>query len=174
MADRRIASRMLAGDNGHMAGGTRAVRALEDAGVGYSLHEYEVQGGDGSYGEAVAASLGVDPRRLFKTLVATVDGRPVVGIVPVSGRLSLKKLARAAGGKHADMADPAEAKRLTGYVVGGISPFGQQRRLATFLDVSAIEHDTILVSAGRRGLQVEIAPGDLVACTDAVVAEIAG
>jgi Cys-tRNA(Pro)/Cys-tRNA(Cys) deacylase len=157
-----------------MAGGTRAIKALEDAGVGYSLHEYDVLRSDVSYGEAVAASLGVDPQRLFKTLVAVVDGRPVVGVVPVSGAMSLKKLARAVGGKHAEMADPADAQRLTGYVVGGISPFGQQRRLPMFLDVSVIEHDTILVSGGRRGLQVEVAPDDVVACTDAVLAELTG
>lgn len=157
-----------------MAGGTRAVQALDAAGTGYTLHEYDVQGGDRSYGEAVASSLRVDPRRLFKTLVATVDGRAVVGVVPVSGRLSLKKLARAAGGKHAEMADPADAQRLTGYVVGGISPFGQRRHLPMYLDTSVTDHDTVLVSAGRRGLQVEVAPGDLIAFTGAVLVELAG
>lgn len=150
-----------------MAGGTRAVQVLDAAGARFTLHEYDVAEGDKSYGEAVASSLGVDPRRLFKTLVATVDGRPVVGVVPVSRRLSLKKLARVAGGKHAEMADPADAKRLTGYVVGGISPFGQRRRLPMYLDTSATDYDTVLVSAGRRGLQVEVAPGDLIACTGA-------
>ncbi len=157
-----------------MAKGTRAVQALETAGAAYTLHEYEVDGSDRSYGEAVAAALGVDPGRLFKTLVADVDGRPVVGIVPVSGSLSLKKLARAAGGKHAGMATAGDAQRLTGYVVGGISPFAQRKALPMFLDTSAWDHDTIWVSAGRRGIQVQIAPGELVAITGAVVADLAG
>ncbi|VAW07793.1 Cys-tRNA(Pro) deacylase YbaK [hydrothermal vent metagenome] len=156
-----------------MARGTRAVQLLEQAGIGYTLHEYDPVAGAESYGEAVADALGVDPRRLFKTLVADVDGRPVVGIVPVSGKLSLKRLARAASGKHAVMANPTQAQRLTGYVVGGISPFGQRKALPMFLDTSACDHDTIWVSAGRRGLQVQLAPRELVAITGAVVADLA-
>jgi len=156
-----------------MAKGTPAIRVLEQAGVAFTLHEYQVESGDLSYGEAVAAALGVDSGRLFKTLVATVDGSPVVGIVPVAGQLSLKQLAAAAGGKRAAMADPADAQRLTGYVVGGISPFGQRRRLPTFVDVTATEFPTIYVSAGRRGLQVELAPADLIAVSGAVPVELA-
>ena len=157
-----------------MAKGTAAVRVLEQSGVEFTLHEYETVADDRSYGEAVASALGVDPVRLFKTLVATVDGSPVVGIVPVSGQLSMKRLARAVRGKRAAMVEPAEAQRLTGYVVGGISPFGQRRRLPMYLDASALDHHAILVSAGRRGLQVEVAPDDLVTMTGAVVATIGG
>jgi Cys-tRNA(Pro)/Cys-tRNA(Cys) deacylase len=144
-----------------MAKSTRATQALERAGVGFSLHAYEADRAEPTYGESVAAALGVDPDRVFKTLVAIVDGAPVVGIVPVSGHLSLKKLARAAGGKHATMADPADAERLTGYVVGGISPLGQRRRLSTYVDETATIHGTVFVSAGQRGLQVELAPEHL-------------
>ena len=157
-----------------MARGTRAVQVLEQARVVYTLHEYEVTETDQSYGEAVASALGVDARRLFKTLVAMVDDRPVVGIVPVSGSLSLKKLSRAAGGKHAGMADAADAQRLTGYVVGGISPFGQRRALPAYVDASASDHDTVYVSAGQRGLQVEVAPHDLIGVTGAVTVDLAG
>ena len=111
-----------------------------------------------SYGLDAAAALGVDPRRIFKTLVAAVDGDLAVAIVPVAGELDLKSLADALGGRRAELADPAAAERATGYVVGGISPIGQRRRLPTVLDASAAAFETILVSAGRRGLQVEIAP----------------
>jgi Cys-tRNA(Pro)/Cys-tRNA(Cys) deacylase len=157
-----------------MAKGTRAVETLRQAGVVFSLHEYEATAGDVSYGEAVAVALGVDPARVFKTLVATVDGAPVVGIVPVAKHLAMKKLARAVGGKHAALAPTADAQRLTGYVVGGISPFGQRRRLPMYLDATAAGFDTIYVSAGRRGLQVEVAPGDLLTLAGAALADIAG
>ena len=159
---------------GPVAKGTRAVQVLEEAGVAYTLCEYAVVESDQSYGEAVAVALGVEPERLFKTLVAMVDGKPVVGIVPVSGSLSFKKLARAAGGKHAGMADAADAQRLTGYVVGGISPFGQRRTLPMYIDSSAVNHNTIFVSAGQRGLQVEVAPQDVISVTGGVVVDIAG
>ena len=126
------------------------------------------------FGEAVAVGLKVAPERLFKTLVAQVDGRPVVGIVPVSGRLSLKNLARAAGGKRAVMAEAADAQRLTGYMVGGISPIGQTRRLPMVVDAGVHHHATVFVSAGQRGLQLEIAPDDLIMVTEATVADIGG
>ena len=155
-----------------MGKGTPAVRVLEQSDTAFELHAYEADGGDRTFGEAVAAALGVEPQRVFKTLIATIDGAPVVGIVPVSGNLSMRKLARAAGGKRAAMVDPAAAQRITGYVVGGISPLGQRRRLATYLDVAAIDHNTIFVSAGRRGLQAELAPDDLIALTDAVIVDI--
>jgi Cys-tRNA(Pro)/Cys-tRNA(Cys) deacylase len=155
-----------------MAKGTRAIQMLERSGTSFMIHEYAVERDDVSYGEAVALALGVSADRLFKTLVATVDGAPVVAIVPVSGHLSLKKLARAARGKHAAMTDPADAQRLTGYVVGGISPFGQKRNLPTYMDVSAAGHETMYVSAGRRGLQVELAPVDLVSLTKATLADL--
>jgi Cys-tRNA(Pro)/Cys-tRNA(Cys) deacylase len=155
-----------------MARGTRAIQVLERSGAGFQIHEYVVVCDDISYGEAVALTLGVSPDRLFKTLIAIVDGSPVVAIVSVSGQLALKKLARAAGGKHASMAESTDAQRLTGYVVGGISPFGQKRRLPTFIDTSVDEGETVFVSAGRRGLQVELAPDDLVRLTGATRAHL--
>ncbi|MDX1690239.1 MAG: Cys-tRNA(Pro) deacylase [Acidimicrobiia bacterium] len=155
-------------------GATPAVDALERAGIAHEVHEYRLDGDEpGTYGEAVAASLGVAPDRLFKTLVALVDGAPTVAIVPVDGSLDTKALARAAGGKRAGLAPPDDAERLTGYVVGGVSPLGQRRRLPCYLDVAADQHDTVFVSAGRRGLQVELAPGALVTLTGASVAPIA-
>lgn len=141
-----------------MGKSTPATTALARAGVSHRLHEYTLTEDGDSYGEAVAAALGVDPARLFKTLIAEVDGKPVVGIVPVSGRLSTKALARAAGGKRARLADGATAERLTGYVVGGISPFGRKRGLPVFVDRSVTDFETVFVSAGMRGLQVEIDP----------------
>lgn len=157
-----------------MAGwGTRALSALDRAGVAYRVHEYGQRGG-GSYGAQAAAAIGADPRRVFKTLVTTVDGRPVVAVVPVAGTLDVKALAAAAGGKRAALADPALAERATGYVRGGISPFGQRRRLPTIVDATATGFATVYVSAGRRGLQVELAPADLIALTAAEVAPLAG
>jgi len=157
-----------------MAGwGTRGLSALDRAGVAYRVHEYEHRGG-GGYGVEAAAAIGADPRRVFKTLVTTVDGRPVVAVVPVAGTLDLKALAAAAGGKRAALADPALAERATGYVRGGISPFGQRRRLPTIVDSTAVAFATVYVSAGRRGLQVELAPADLIGLTAAEVAPLAG
>ncbi|GBD84077.1 cys-tRNA(Pro)/Cys-tRNA(Cys) deacylase YbaK [bacterium BMS3Abin02] len=156
-----------------MAKGTRAIDVLRRAGVEFSVHEYQIGETDLSYGEAAAASLGVDSGRVLKTLVAMVDGNPVVGVVPVSRHLSMKRLARAVGGKKATMAEPSDAQRLTGYVVGGISPFGQRRRLPVFVDATAVGYDTIFVSAGRRGLQVEVTPADLMVLTRATEAPIA-
>ncbi|HEY5890985.1 MAG TPA: Cys-tRNA(Pro) deacylase [Acidimicrobiia bacterium] len=136
---------------------TRAVHELHKAGIDHVLHPYAVDEsvGDG-YGEAVAAAIGIDPARVFKTLLAKVDADYVVAIVPVMERLSMKKLASAAGGRKADMAATGDAERITGYVSGGISPLGQRRRLRTFLDKSAGEYQQICVSAGKRGLQVEL------------------
>lgn len=153
---------------------TRGVQALERKGVDFQLHSYSLEDEGDSYGEAVARTLGVSPGRLFKTLLAAVDGDPVVAIVPVSGRLGLKPLARAAGGKKAEMVPPADAERLTGYVTGGISPFGQKRRLPVYVDDSITDHPTIYCSAGQRGLQVELDPRDLIAMLDATTAALAG
>jgi Cys-tRNA(Pro)/Cys-tRNA(Cys) deacylase len=125
-----------------------------------------------SYGEEAAAALGVEAERVLKTLVAAVDGDLVVAVVPVLGRLDLKALAAAAGGKRAEMADPALAQRATGYVVGGISPLGQRRRLRMVLDAGALAHETVFVSGGRRGLDVELAPSDLMRVTAATTAPI--
>jgi len=157
-----------------MAKMTRAVTALQRAGVSFRLHPYTLaDDGDGdSYGEAVANTLGVAPDRLFKTLLAVVDGDPRVAVVPVSSRLSLKALARAAGGKRAEMLAPADAERVTGYVTGGISPFGQKKRLPVHVDESVQAHRTIFCSAGARGLQVELAPADLIRVLDARTAAL--
>ncbi|MCD0450831.1 Cys-tRNA(Pro) deacylase [Actinocorallia sp. API 0066] len=152
--------------------GTPATVAATKAGIAFQLHPYEVGEAASSYGEAAAAALGVAPERLFKTLLAEVDGRLTVGVVPVAGQLDLKALASAVGGKKAQMADPADAERATGYVVGGISPLGQRKRLPTVVDDSASAFATVYVSAGRRGLQIELAPADLVRLTGAGLAPI--
>jgi Cys-tRNA(Pro)/Cys-tRNA(Cys) deacylase len=153
--------------------GTPATTLLSRQRVAYTAHRYEVDEHATSYGEAAAAALGVPPARVFKTLVASVDGRLTVGVVPVSGSLDLKALAAAVGGKRGSMADPADAQRATGYVTGGISPFGQRSRLPVVVDVSARDWPTVYVSGGRRGLQVEVAPVDLIRLTSAVEAAIA-
>lgn len=152
------------------AGGTPATMALARAGVAHVLRPYEHDPAAASYGMEAATVLGVDPARVFKTLLADVDGRLVVAVVPVAERLDLKALAAAVGGKRAAMADPSAAERATGYVVGGISPLGQKRRLPTVVDDSALAHPAVLVSGGRRGLDVELAPADLVRLTGATTA----
>jgi Cys-tRNA(Pro)/Cys-tRNA(Cys) deacylase len=141
--------------------------------VPFTAHPYEVDPHAGTYGEAAAAALGADPGRVYKTLVATVDGRLAVGVVPVSATLDLKALAAALGGKRAAMAEPAAAERATGYVTGGISPFGQRSRLPLVVDASTLDWPTVYVSGGRRGLQLEVTPADLVAVTGATTAPIA-
>jgi Cys-tRNA(Pro)/Cys-tRNA(Cys) deacylase len=152
---------------------TPAVRALEKAKVAHALHPYDAEHSAGQgHGEAAVAALGADPRQVFKTLVTRVDGVLTVAVVPVSGTLDLKALATAAEGRRATMADPADAERATGYVVGGISPIGQRKALPTVVDDSALDFATVLVSAGRRGLQVELAPADLVRLTRARTAPI--
>ncbi|QKV95506.1 Cys-tRNA(Pro) deacylase [Streptomyces sp. NA02950] len=153
--------------------GTPATTALTAAGTPFTLHSYTHDPAAPSYGEEAAQALGVEPGRVFKTLIASVDDRLTVAIVPVSASLDLKALAAAVGGKRATMADPAAAERTTGYVRGGISPLGQRKRLPTALDASAAGHKTVCVSAGRRGLEVELSPTDLAALTEAVVAPIA-
>jgi Cys-tRNA(Pro)/Cys-tRNA(Cys) deacylase len=158
----------------HSVRGTQALRALEAAGVEFTVHEFTPQhDAQRGFGEAAAAALGVEAERVFKTLIATFDdGRHVVGIVPVTGQLSLKELASAMGAKRAEMAQPEVAERMTGYVVGGISPFGQKRVLPTVVDETCILFDTIFVSGGRRGLDIEIAPDALVTLLHATVAPI--
>ena len=136
------------------------------------LRPYEHDPRAESFGLEAAAALGVEPARVYKTLLASVDGTLTVAIVPVSGQLDLKALARAIGGRRAEMADPAAAERATGYVVGGISPVGQKRSHPTVLDSSALEHPTILVSGGRRGLDLELAAADLVTITAAIVDQV--
>lgn len=142
-------------------GNTAALVLLAQREIEHRIHTYEVESDEGSYGESVAAAIGVGPERLFKTLIAVVDDRPTMAIVPATGRLSLKKLARAANGKRARMAEPADAERWTGYVTGGISPFGQKRRLEAYVDETMVQFDTVYASGGRRGIQIEVAPEDL-------------
>lgn len=155
------------------AKGTPATLAAGRAEIEFSLHSYEVDPSAESYGTAAADALGVEHDRLFKTLLAEVDGSLTVAVVPVSASLDLKALATATGGKRARMADPAVAERATGYVVGGISPLGQRRRLPTVVDGSAARFATVYVSAGRRGLQIELSPADLIRLTAAQEALIA-
>ena len=148
-----------------MALGTPATVALTAAGIPFTPHAYEHDAANTNFGLEAAAALQLDPEQVFKTLLADVDGVLTVAIVPVTGKLDLKALASTVGGKKAEMADPKVAERKTGYVVGGISPIGQRTRLRTVLDESAREHETILVSGGRRGLDIELAPDDLLAVT---------
>lgn len=154
------------------SGGTPATVALTTAGVPYELHAYDHDPSHPSYGEEAAEAMGVSPDRVFKTLLADVDGTLTVAVVPVAGQLDLKALASAVGGKRAAMADPTLAERTTGYVRGGISPLGQRKKLRTVLDTSVTTHPTICISAGRRGLEVELAPDDLKTLTAAVLAPI--
>ena len=152
--------------------GTPATLALTRAGIHFTTHAYDHDPRSSSYGLEAAAALGLDPAAVFKTLVAEVDGSPVVAIVPVSGTLDLKALAAACGGRRADLAEAATAQRLTGYVLGGISPIGQRRPLPTLLDESAILLATVYVSGGRRGLDIGLAPDDLLAVTGGAYAAI--
>jgi Cys-tRNA(Pro)/Cys-tRNA(Cys) deacylase len=163
-------------------GGTPAIVMLEAAGVAFTVTEFHHEPGERNYGQVAAEALGVEPERVFKTLVANLtieraDGargvEQVVGIVPVSGQLSLRELAVALGGKRAEMCPVDLAQRLTGYVVGGISPFGQKKPLRTAIDETCVLFDSIFVSGGKRGLDIEIAPDALVAVLDATVAPIA-
>ena len=154
------------------SGGTPATVALTQAGIEFTLHEYDHDPRADSFGHEAAEALGLAPERVFKTLLADVDGRLTVAVVPVSGQLDLKALARAVGGSKAVMADVAAAQRTTGYVVGGISPVGQKRQLPTVVAASALPQPTIYVSAGRRGLDLELAPADLVRITGAITDRI--
>jgi Cys-tRNA(Pro)/Cys-tRNA(Cys) deacylase len=153
--------------------GTPAIVAATRAGIEHRVHAYDHDPGQASYGEEAAAALGLEPARVFKTLIATVDGTLSVAVVPVAGQLDLKALAAACGGKRAAMAEPRDAERATGYVLGGISPLGQRTRLPTVVDASAPAFETVFVSAGRRGLEIELAPADLIELTRATTAGIA-
>jgi Cys-tRNA(Pro)/Cys-tRNA(Cys) deacylase len=158
-----------------MAGkGTPATALLVKQKVAHQVHEYAHDPRSESYGTEATEALGLPAERVFKTLVAEVDGRLTVGVVPVAGQLDLKALAAAAGGKKARMADIAAAERATGYVAGGISPLGHRKRLPVVLDESATRFATIFCSGGRRGLEIEVAPGDLITLAQATVAAIAG
>ncbi len=156
-----------------MSGGTPATTALDKAKISYTTHPYQHDARAESYGEEAADQLGIDARQIFKTLIATVDSSLVCAVVPVAGRLDLKALAAAVGGRKAEMAEPAKAQRATGYVLGGISPLGHRSRIPVVVDSSAYGFDTMFVSAGKRGLQLGLAPHDLVSAADASVADIA-
>jgi Cys-tRNA(Pro)/Cys-tRNA(Cys) deacylase len=157
-----------------MAGrGTTATIALERAKIPFTVHEYAHDPRNGAYGLEASEALGVPPERVFKTLVAAVDGALAVGVVPVHRQLDLKALAAATGGKKAVMAEVAVAERATGYVAGGISPVGQKKRLPVVVDESALELATMFCSGGRRGLEIELAPADLIRAAGATVAAIA-
>ncbi|WP_062079156.1 Cys-tRNA(Pro) deacylase [Demequina globuliformis] len=158
---------------GSATSGTPAIQLLEREGVPHGVHPYEHDpASDLSYGLEAAAALGVDPSVVFKTLCVEADGELTMAIVPVSGSLDLKAVARAAGAKKAHMADAALAERATGYVVGGISPLGGRKRLRAVVDASAFDHDLMYVSGGRRGLDISLAPADLVRLTGASTAPI--
>jgi Cys-tRNA(Pro)/Cys-tRNA(Cys) deacylase len=152
--------------------GTPATALLARLGIRYAVHLYEHDPRQGSYGLEASEALGVPPERVFKTLVADVDGAATVGVVPVTSQLDLKRLAAASGGKRAVMAEVSAAERATGYVAGGISPLGQRRRLPVVIDSTALGFETIFCSGGRRGLEIELAPGDLVRAANASVASI--
>ncbi len=156
-----------------MASGTRATDELVRLGVTHTVHRYVHDPRHASYGQEASEALGVPPGRVFKTLIAEVDGKLTVAVVPVSGTLDLKALAAAAGGKKAAMAEPAAAERATGYVTGGITSLGLRKPLPVVVDASALGHDTVFCSAGQRGMEIELAPADLVTAANARVAPIA-
>jgi Cys-tRNA(Pro)/Cys-tRNA(Cys) deacylase len=153
-------------------GGTRATERLARLGIPHLLHHYTHDPQHASYGQEASQALGVPPDRVFKTLVADVDGKLTVAVVPVAGSLDLKALAAAVGGKKAAMADPARAERASGYVTGGIAPVGLRRPLPVVVDETALGHPTVFCSAGQRGLEIELAPADLIAAADARTASI--
>jgi Cys-tRNA(Pro)/Cys-tRNA(Cys) deacylase len=153
--------------------GTPATVALTKAGLSFSTHAYEHDPAAKSYGLEAAEALGLAPEQVFKTLLVEVDGKLAVGVVPVDRQLDLKAVAAALKGKKATMADPAAAERTTGYVLGGISPIGQKRALPTVIDSTATDHETVYVSGGRRGLDLGLAPADLISITSANTAPIA-
>jgi Cys-tRNA(Pro)/Cys-tRNA(Cys) deacylase len=154
-------------------GGTRATDLLASLGISHTIHRYEHDPRHPSYGHEASEALGVPPERVFKTLVADVDGQLTVGVVPVVGSLDLKALAAAAGGKKAVMADPVQAEKASGYVTGGIAPLGLRKRLPVIVDETALRHATVFCSAGQRGLEIELAPADLVRAAGARTAAIA-
>ncbi|QDV08802.1 Cys-tRNA(Pro)/Cys-tRNA(Cys) deacylase YbaK [Planctomycetes bacterium Poly30] len=155
-------------------GGTPATAKLDALGLEYLVLTYDPEALEdlGSLGESVAHALGVDPPRMFKTLITLVDGAPTCAIVPTSSELSLKALARAAGGKRAEMAAPADAEKWTGYVTGGISPIGQARSMRRLVDASAEDHEKVVVSAGKRGLQIELPVAALLRASNATTAPL--
>jgi Cys-tRNA(Pro)/Cys-tRNA(Cys) deacylase len=152
---------------------TRATVAVQKAGVDFTVHEYAHDDATVAYGAEAVERLGLDPKRVFKTIVVLVKDKPAVAVVPVACEVDLKAVAIALGAKHATLASAADAQRVTGYVLGGISPIGQQRALPMFIDESAGDFATVFVSAGRRGLEIELAPDDLCTVAGATYAAIA-
>jgi len=154
---------------------TPAIKLLQKQKIGFEVREYSTEDASENYGMQAAAVLGQSPLQVFKTLLAVVDGndrKPVVAIIPVATQLDLKKLAHHFQGRKATMADPVVAERVTGYIVGGISPIGQKQRLKSCIDITASNFDTIYVSGGRRGLQLELKPDDLVGVINATTADV--
>jgi Cys-tRNA(Pro)/Cys-tRNA(Cys) deacylase len=156
-----------------MSGSTRATKALEQAGVAFTLHRYDYDPGAERVGLQAAEALGESPARVLKTLMIRVDGKPACVVLPSDLEVSMKKVAAALGGKSAEMMPPPEAERLTGYKVGGISPFGQMKRVPVALEAAALEHERVYLNAGQRGLQVHMAPQDIVRLLQATVAAVA-
>lgn len=152
-----------------MASATRATKALEAAKVGFTVHAYDYDPGADRVGLQAAEALGEAPERVLKTLMVLLDGKPACAILPSDREVAMKKLAAALGGKSAQMMKPAEAERLTGYKVGGISPFGQMRKVPVAFESAALEHDLVYINGGQRGLQVRLAPGDAVEVLGALV-----
>jgi len=155
-----------------MSMSTRATAVLEAAGVAFTIQRYEYDPGSERVGLQAAEALGEDPRRVLKTLMAEVDGKPVCAIVPSDREVGMKKLAAAFGGKSAQMMRPADAERLTGYKVGGISPFGQRRKVPVAIEAAALAEELVFVNGGQRGLQVRLDPKDVQRALGAIVAPI--
>lgn len=153
---------------------TRATQTLQQLGVTFTLHSYDYDSGAERIGLQAAEALGVPPARMLKTLMAEVDGKPVCAVIPSDREVSMKKLAAAFGGKSAKMMRPADAERLTGYHVGGISPFGHKKRVPVAIEESALGETTVFVNGGQRGLQIELAPGDAVKAAGAMARPLAG
>lgn len=151
---------------------TRATQALSKAGVSFTVHTYDYDPGAERVGLQAAEALGEAPSRVLKTLMAEVDGKPVCVIVPSDEEVSMKKLASAFGGKSASMMKPADAERLTGFVVGGISPFGQKKQVPTAIEEAALAHEAVYMNGGQRGLQVRLVPRDAAAALKAIVAPV--
>lgn len=155
-----------------MARATRATKMLTEAGIAFSVHVYHYDPDADRIGLQAAAALGEEPRRVLKTLMARVDGKPVCVIVPSDHEVAMKKLAQAFGGKQAEMMKPADAERLSGYKVGGISPFGQMRRVPAAMEAAAMGEALVYINGGQRGLQVRLDPKDAAKALGAVVAEL--
>ncbi|WP_024509866.1 Cys-tRNA(Pro) deacylase [Bradyrhizobium sp. ARR65] len=156
-----------------MSKATRATKMLEQAGIAFTVHAYDYDPDADRIGLQAAEALGEAPGRVLKTLMALVDGKPVCVIVPSDREVSMKKLAAAFGGKSAQMMKPAEAERLSGYKVGGISPFGQMRKVSVAIEEQAMAHDLVFINGGQRGLQVRLAPRDVAAVLNVIVAPLA-